>query len=162
MKIFIHGILLAFLSSSSVMLNASSIKMQRIGERGHPSLNPLDSLKKVVGLSLTKGPIHGEFVQAPIQLRKFSLNPNFLRTLMRNLCMTLSKELVKSTLMTIPFSPIDLLEWIFSWTRTMLSTIFCFSINPPWLGEMRFWRRGLIRFALILEINLYETLHNEI
>jgi hypothetical protein len=51
------------LYASDFSLKVSAIMMYKIGERGQPCLNPQLPLKKVVGLTFTKGVIHGLLMQ---------------------------------------------------------------------------------------------------
>jgi hypothetical protein len=61
------------------------MRMYRMGERGQPCRSPLEMWKNEVGLPLTKGAIQGRWMQAEIQERNFSLNPNRVRN-SREIC----------------------------------------------------------------------------
>lgn len=78
-----------------------------------------------MGHPFTSGAIHGFHIHAIIHTIREFKKPNFLRIDVRKEIKTLSKALVMSNLMVIPFYPLDLLECTASWTRIMLSKICC-------------------------------------
>jgi len=135
-------------------LKASTIKIKRIGDNGHPFLCPLEILKNFDGQPLIIGEIQGPHIQEEIHARKSAPKPNLVRTAKRMLCLTLSKALAISSLMAIPLSPCSLLEWMVSLTIRMLSIIYCFSTKPPWWGEINLCRWGLILMEIIFEMSL--------
>jgi hypothetical protein len=135
--------------------------MKNKGERGHPCLRPLLHWKNEASRPLTSGDIQGEMTQEAIEQTKLVLKPNLTKTLnIKEFCTQL-KELVMSNLITIPFSFAPKLEFIASYTKTLLSIIFWFCMNLPWLSEMNFGINFFKRLAIIFDMILYEELQRE-
>ena len=133
----------------------------RKGDREQPYLNPLELWKKLQGLPFIKGAIQGPTVQACISSTNSFEKPKVFNTTTRKDRFTLSKAFVMSIFRMKPFSLLERLVWMASWTRMMLSTICLLGTNPPWFSEIIEGRRGFSLPAMILEIILYELLQRD-
>ena len=116
---------------SSAHLSDSAIRIKRYGDKGQPCLNPLEDWKEGPGLPLIRGAIHGPEIQALMILRKKGEKPIFWRTAKRKECLTLSKALAKSNFKIKPFSFLEWLECMASWTKRIEHQICLLAIKPP-------------------------------
>lgn len=134
---------------------------EEIGGRGQPCLRPREDWNASPGLLLIRGEIQGLDIQETIRLTKGDSKPILFRTTIRKECLTLSKAFTRSSFKTNPFSFLDRLEWMASWTRRMESVICMLGRKPPWFSNIKEGRRGLSLVAKILVRIFYEELQRE-
>ena len=137
-----------------ILLRLSMTKINNNDDRGHPWRMPLEVGKNSEGIPLTKTAKQELVTQPMIQFTPIRGMSICRRRSLRKVQFTLSKALPRSSLRTMAFAFLVLMECKTSWVMP-IGSVICRSFKKPncW-AYMVLLSKGFKRRATILEITL--------